>query len=130
MPAATATASLGGADGGTLDMATAAVGSTGTGWSAAEWGTRVRRWLAVLPLAGLSAGLLAQALGRPDFATAAWAFATLAVLAVLLTQVVTSLARGDVGLDLVALLSMGGALLLGQTLAGAVIALMYGGIGP
>ncbi len=52
-------------------MATAAVGSTGTGWSAAEWGTRVRRWLAVLPLAGLCAGLLAQALGRPDFATAA-----------------------------------------------------------
>ncbi|APT32782.1 copper-exporting P-type ATPase A [Methylobacterium phyllosphaerae] len=108
-------------------MATAAVGSTGTGWSAAEWGTRVRRWLAVLPLAGLCAGLLAQALGRPDFAMAAWAFATLAVLAVLLTQVVTSLARGDVGLDLVALLSMGGALLLGQTLAGAVIALMYAG---
>ena len=87
----------------------------------------MRRWLAVLPLAGLCAGLLAQAFGRPDFAMAAWAFATLAVLAVLLTQVVTSLARGDVGLDLVALLSMGGALLLGQTLAGAVIALMYAG---
>ena len=39
----------------------------------------------------------------------------------------TSLARGDVGLDLVALLSMGGALALSQPLAGVVIALMYAG---
>ncbi len=109
-------------------MATTAVGSRGTGRSAVpEWVPRVRGRLTVLPLAGLCAGLSAQALGRIDIAVTAWTLATLAVLAVLATQVVTSLARGDVGLDLVALLSMGGALVLAQPLAGAVIALMYAG---
>ncbi|WP_336489539.1 heavy metal translocating P-type ATPase [Methylobacterium nigriterrae] len=109
-------------------MTTAAVGSTETGWSAvAGWVLRLRGWLTVLPLAGLCAGLSAQALGRADVAAAAWTLATLAVLAVLATQVVISLTRGDVGLDLVALLSMGGALVLSQPLAGAVIALMYAG---
>jgi heavy metal translocating P-type ATPase len=88
---------------------------------------RLRGWLAALPLAGLCVGLSAQALGRPDIATWAWALPTLAVIVLLVTQVVTSLARGDVGLDLVALLSMGGALALSQPLAGAVIALMYAG---
>ncbi len=62
---------------------------------------------------------------RADIATAAWILATLAVLGALVFQVVTSLTKGDVGLDLVALLSMGGALALSQPLAGAVIALMY-----
>ena len=87
----------------------------------------LRAELVVLPLVGLSAGLGAQALGHPGVATLAFSLATLAVLAVLLVQVATSLARGDVGLDLVALLSMGGALALSQSLAGAVIALMYAG---
>ncbi|KQO74794.1 MULTISPECIES: heavy metal translocating P-type ATPase [unclassified Methylobacterium] len=91
------------------------------------WLTGLRGGLAVLPLAGLCAGLSAEALGRPDIAAWAWTLPTLAVLAVLALQVVTSLARGDVGLDLVALLSMGGALALSQPLAGVVIALMYAG---
>ncbi|MGV7032696.1 heavy metal translocating P-type ATPase [Methylobacterium symbioticum] len=108
-------------------MTTAALGSTETAMQAAGWRPRLRGWLAALPLAGLCAGLSAQALGRADIAATAWTVATLAVLAVLATQVVTSLARGDIGLDLVALLSMGGALVLSQPLAGAVIALMYAG---
>jgi heavy metal translocating P-type ATPase len=91
------------------------------GWS------RLRGWLAILPLLGLCAGLSAEALARPDIAAWAWTLPTLAVLGVLAIQVVTSLARGDVGLDLVALLSMGGALALSQPLAGVVIALMYAG---
>lgn len=108
-------------------MAMAAVGSTETAQPAAGWMPRLRGWLAALPLAGLCAGLSVQVLGRADIAAAAWTAATLAVLAVLATQVVTSLAKGDVGLDLVALLSMAGALALSQPLAGAVIALMYAG---
>lgn len=88
---------------------------------------RLQAWLAVLPLAGLCVGLSAQALGEPGIAAWAWTIPTLAVLVVLVAQVVTSLARGDVGLDLVALLSMGGALALSQPLAGVVIALMYAG---
>ncbi|MBP1179919.1 heavy metal translocating P-type ATPase [Methylobacterium sp. PvR107] len=88
---------------------------------------RLRGWLAVLPLVGLCIGLAAQALGHPEVAALAWTLATLAILVVLASQVVTSLAQGDIGLDLVALLSMGGALALSQPLAGAVIALMYAG---
>ncbi len=110
-------------------MTTAASeGSSGTGWPGSHGGLQqLRGWLTVLPLAGLCTGLSAQAVGRLDIATTAWTLATLAVLVVLATQVVTSLARGDVGLDLVALLSMAGALALSQPLAGAVVALMYAG---
>ena len=109
-------------------MTTAAAGLPGTKRPArAGWVPGLRGWLAVLPLTGLCTGLAAQAVGRADVAAAAWTLATLVVLGALLIQVVTSLARGDVGLDLVALLSMGGALALSQPLAGAVIALMYAG---
>ncbi|WP_246689434.1 heavy metal translocating P-type ATPase [Methylobacterium sp. WL19] len=56
-----------------------------------------------------------------------WSAATCLVLAVLLGQIINSLLRGDVGLDVVAALSMGGALALGQSLAAVVVALMYAG---
>ncbi|MEE7501947.1 hypothetical protein MMR14E_00330 [Methylobacterium mesophilicum] len=109
-------------------MATAAVDPTEAGASPVTGRVpRLRVWLAVLPLAGLCAGLSAQALGHPEAAAPAWTLATLLVLAVLASQIVTRLARGDVGLDLVAFLAMGGALALSQPLAGAVIALMYAG---
>ncbi|MGT2478095.1 hypothetical protein ACU4GR_02585 [Methylobacterium oryzae CBMB20] len=74
--------------------------------------------------------MTAQALGRPDLAAWAWTLPTLIVLGLLLLQVGTSLARGDVGLDLVAVLSMGGALALSQSLTAVVIALMYAGGSP
>jgi heavy metal translocating P-type ATPase len=101
--------------------------SAARGLSVVDMLPRLRGWLAVLPLVGLCTGLSAEALARPDIAAWAWTLPTLTVLAVLMAQVVTSLARGDVGLDLVALLSMGGALALFQPLAGVVIALMYAG---
>ncbi|WP_244603261.1 heavy metal translocating P-type ATPase [Methylobacterium sp. 190mf] len=93
----------------------------------AGWMPWLRGRLALLPLACLCAGLLGRGLGHPEVATWAWTIATLTVIGVLLAQVGTSLKKGDVGLDLVALLSMGGALVLSQPLAGAVIALMYAG---
>ena len=49
------------------------------------------------------------------------------MLLVLLIEIVTSLRRGDVGLDVVAALSMGGALAFGEHLAAVVVALMYAG---
>lgn len=51
----------------------------------------------------------------------------MAVLLALLAEIVTSLRRGDLGLDIVAALSMTGALLVGETLAAAIVALMYAG---
>ncbi len=51
----------------------------------------------------------------------------LPVLAALLAEIVTSLRRGDYGLDVVAAVSMSAALAFGETLAAAVVALMYAG---
>ena len=45
----------------------------------------------------------------------------------LCVEIVRSLAQGGVGLDIVAALSMSAALLFGETLAAAVVALMYSG---
>jgi len=104
--------------------------TTARGQAAADggsWRQALHRWQAALPLAGLCAGLAAQALGAPDFAFWAWTVPTLVVLASLVREVVTSLLKGDVGLDLVALFSMSGAIALAQPLAGVVIALMYAG---
>ena len=57
----------------------------------------------------------------------AWLIGTLPALGVLLWDIVQGLRRGDAGLDLLAALSMLGALLLDEYLAGAVIALMVAG---
>ncbi|MGT2504489.1 heavy metal translocating P-type ATPase [Bradyrhizobium guangxiense] len=89
---------------------------------------RVLRWaLVAIAIAGLSAGILARAAGRPDLAGVAWALGTGPVIAGLAVSIVQDLLRGRVGVDAVALLSMSAALALGQPLAGAVVALMYSG---
>ena len=51
----------------------------------------------------------------------------LPVLAALLSEILRSLSRGEVGLDIVAALSMSAALFFGETLAAAVVAVMYSG---
>jgi heavy metal translocating P-type ATPase len=80
-----------------------------------------------LPAAGLAAGLAVRAAGHAELAAWLWAGATLPVLAALLAEIVTSLRAGDLGLDIVAALSMSAALIFGETLAAAVVALMYAG---
>jgi len=81
----------------------------------------------IVPLAGLAAGGLAWQQGRPDAATWIWGAATLVVLVPLAIGVARDLARGRTGVDAIALLAMAGALVLGETLAGAVVALMLAG---
>ena len=89
---------------------------------------RILRWaLVAIAIAGLAAGILARAAGRPDLADAAWAIGTAPVIAGLAVSIVQDLLRGRVGVDAIALLSMSAALALGQPLAGAVVALMYSG---
>jgi heavy metal translocating P-type ATPase len=86
-----------------------------------------RPYLAGLAAAGLLAGIAAALTGHGDWAKSIWTVATLPVLAALLSEIVTSLRRGDVGLDIVAALSMTAALVFGESLAAAIVALMYGG---
>ena len=68
----------------------------------------------------------ARLAGRGDAADAAWAAAAIALVP-LTWSVGRSLARRDVGVDLIALLAIAAALVLGEYLAAAVVALMSGG---
>jgi heavy metal translocating P-type ATPase len=87
----------------------------------------LRPFLVALPALGLAAGIAAHLSGRDAWANAMWIAATLPVLLALLIEIVTALRRGDVGLDIVAALSMTAALIFGEYPAAAVVALMYAG---
>lgn len=88
---------------------------------------RLKVALLALALLGLVSGLGLWLAGQPDLATFAWAAGVIPVLVALCVEIVRSLAEGEVGLDIVAALSMSAALLFGETLAAAVVALMYSG---
>lgn len=83
--------------------------------------------LLVIALAGLIAGLGLSFAGFADAADIAWSAGVIPVLAGLVFEIVRSLRAGEVGLDIVAVLSMSAALAFGETLAAAVVALMYSG---
>ncbi len=76
---------------------------------------------------GLLVGLVAHALGAPQAARAALIAATGIVLISATVSASMRLLRGEVGVDVIAILAMGGALVLRQYLAGAVIAVMLTG---
>ena len=86
-----------------------------------------RRLLVVIALAGLVLGLVAWFIGRSDWASWCWAGGTIPVVVGLLASMVRDFLAGRVGVDAVAFVSMSGALVLGQNLAGIVIAVMYAG---
>jgi cation transport ATPase len=79
------------------------------------------------PAAGLIIGLAGQFFGWAHWAGPVWAVATIPVLLALVAEIVISLRRGDVGLDIVAALSMLAALVFAEYLAAVVVALMYAG---
>jgi len=83
--------------------------------------------LMAIALLGLVVGVGLWLASRTDLATLVWTAGVLPVLAALVVEIVRSLWRGEVGLDIVAALSMSAALLFGETLAAAVVALMYSG---
>jgi heavy metal translocating P-type ATPase len=88
---------------------------------------RLRTLLLLIAAVTLAAGLGLQFSGHPDLARPVWAAGVLPVLIALVVEIVRSLARGEVGLDIVAALSMSAALAFGETLAAAVVAVMYSG---
>ena len=87
----------------------------------------VQPFLPAFTAAGLIAGLCAKLTGYGSWADFTWATVTVVVLIVLLFEMVSSLARGNIGLDVVAALSMSAALVFGEELAAAIVALMYAG---
>src|SRR6476646_8779106 len=82
---------------------------------------------ALAALAGASLGGIAWGFGEPDVARACWAITTLALLIPLTWSVARSVAHRDFGVDVIALLSMAGAIAVGQYLAGAIVGVMLAG---
>ncbi|CAL79927.1 Putative Cation-transporting ATPase [Bradyrhizobium sp. ORS 278] len=89
---------------------------------------RILRWtLVAIAVAGLAAGGLAYAVGRSELAGIAFTASTVPVIAGLIVSIVRDVLAGRVGVDAIALVSMSAAIVLGEPLAGAVVALMYSG---
>ena len=86
---------------------------------------RLRPLLIAWPAAGLAAGAAAHLAGHETLAATLWTAASVPVLVVLAIEIAVSLRRGDFGLDIVAALSMSAALAAGESLAAAIVALMY-----
>jgi len=84
-------------------------------------------FLAGFTAVGLITGILAKLTGYGGWADSIWASVTVVALIFLLFEIIGSLARGKIGLDIVAALSMSAALVFGEELAAAIVALMYAG---
>lgn len=93
-----------------------------------NWNSRrVNQVTLAVVAAGTIVGGICYAAGYPGAADAAWAASTAFALIPLSASVISGLRASEFGVDIIALLAMVGALVLGQYLAGAVIALMLAG---
>ncbi|MGO4854533.1 heavy metal translocating P-type ATPase [Phaeovulum sp. W22_SRMD_FR3] len=88
---------------------------------------RLKVLLLAVATLGLAVGLGLWTMALPGAAAVVWTLGVIPVLIGLVVEIVRSLAKGEVGLDIVAALSMSAALLFDETLAAAVVALMYSG---
>ena len=86
-----------------------------------------RKALIVIALTGLVLGIMAWFTGRDVLAGRIWAAGTVPVVVGLAVSMVRDFMAGRMGVDTVAFVAMSAALLLGQNLAGAVVAVMYAG---
>ncbi|KAB2939597.1 MAG: heavy metal translocating P-type ATPase [Hyphomicrobium sp.] len=86
-----------------------------------------RRALILVALLGLALGGFADLVGYRATAAWIWTAATVPVVIALAVSIVRDLAAGRMGVDPIALLAMGGALILDQSLAAIVVAIMYTG---
>jgi heavy metal translocating P-type ATPase len=92
---------------------------------------RLQRWLnsglLAFTLLALTAGGILRVLDRGHLADLAWGASGVLLAALLLVEVVRHLLRREMGVDLIALLAISGAVAMGQALVAAVIALMLSG---
>ncbi|MHB0770502.1 heavy metal translocating P-type ATPase [Bradyrhizobium sp. 5.13L] len=87
----------------------------------------LRSILVLLTAIGLALGFAMPLLGHAAWQDRTWAAFAIPVLIALGYDIAASLRRGEVGLDIVAGLSMVAAIVVGEELAAAVVALMYAG---
>jgi heavy metal translocating P-type ATPase len=86
-----------------------------------------RRSLILIVLLGLALGGAAVLAGHPATAGWIWTAATVPVLIALAISIVRDLMAKRMGVDAIAFLAMGAALILDQSLAAIVVAIMYTG---
>jgi heavy metal translocating P-type ATPase len=87
-------------------------------------GALLGRALLPLTIAGLAVGLAAAWAGNDQLAAIAWAVPSAIVAIRLAWSIVRDVLAGRMGVDVVAILAIGGALLLGEYLAASVISVM------
>jgi len=80
--------------------------------------------LLAISAAALATGLSARLIGEPQWADWVWLVGSAPVLLVVLVGIARAVLRREAGVDLIALLSMTGAMTLGEYLIGAIIGLM------
>lgn len=90
-------------------------------------GFPVQPLLLAVPATGLALGFAIRAVGLPTWSGWIWGASALPVLFALILEITSALRRGELGLDIVAALSMTAALAVGEALAAAIVALMYAG---
>ena len=83
--------------------------------------------LVVLTVGALAGGGIAWLAGWRDVADGCWIAGTVLAVVPALVWVLVALRRGRVGVDVIAVLSLVGTLLVGEYLAGALIAVMLAG---
>ena len=87
----------------------------------------LRRALIFVALGGLVLGLLAWSIGLGAWANWIWAAGTAPVVIGLLISMIRDFMAGRMGVDAIAFVSMSAAIVLGENLAGVVVAVMYAG---
>src|SRR6186997_1894194 len=85
------------------------------------------RLFAIVALTAILTGGVLWLVGEPGWADAAWGVGAAVVLVPLTIDTARSLLHGDVGVDAIALIAIAGALVLGEQLAAAIVALMMSG---
>lgn len=96
--------------------------------SSLNWDSHaVNRATLIIVITGTASGVIVRLFGLSEIAAICWAATTILALLTLAGSTISALRHGRIGVDIIALLAMVGALLLGQYLAGAVIALMLAG---
>ncbi|HYO43462.1 MAG TPA: heavy metal translocating P-type ATPase [Candidatus Limnocylindrales bacterium] len=88
------------------------------------WDAVTERLMLPFTILGLVAGLLATAAGNEALATWCWSVPAVLVGIWLAFAILRDLLKGEAGVDIIAILAIVGALLFGESLAAAVIAVM------
>lgn len=87
----------------------------------------LRRALLAIAVVGLALGLIFPHAGFDVKSRLVWTLATIPVVAALAVSILRDLLIGRFGVDAIALISMTAALVLGESLAAVVVAIMYAG---